>query len=84
MPSAVPAPMLKPPSWVATADKFVVKVLLRGMIHSTEAPDALRSIPELDAEAVRVVEEEWLFRPAMKNGRPVASLAELVVTFNLY
>lgn len=43
----------------------------------------IRSVPELDQEAVRVVEQEWLFRPAMKNGRPIESLAVLTVNFNL-
>jgi protein TonB len=44
----------------------------------------LRSIPELDGQAIEVVEAGWLFKPALKNGRPIASLAELQVAFNLY
>jgi protein TonB len=63
--------------------EVVLKVIIdvRGKV---KVIDVIRSIPELDQEAIRVVEEEWLFRPAMKNGRPIDSVAELVVTFNLY
>jgi protein TonB len=63
--------------------EVVLKVIIdvRGKV---KVLSVARSIPELDREAIRVVEEEWLFRPATKNGRPIDSVAELVVTFNLY
>ena len=44
----------------------------------------IRSVPELDEEAIRVVESSWRFHPATKNGRPVAVLSDLVVRFNLH
>ena len=71
----------------AIRKKISGEVVLRALIDvkgKVKVLDIVRSIPELDTEAVRVVERDWLFRPATKNGRPVATIAELVVTFNLY
>jgi protein TonB len=62
------------------------RVVLRGLITergTVEVLRILRSVPGLDAEAIRVVESEWRFRPAQRNGRPVASLSNLVVRFSL-
>jgi periplasmic protein TonB len=44
----------------------------------------IRSVPELDDEAIRVVESSWLFHPATKSGRPIAALSDLVVRFSLH
>ena len=46
--------------------------------------EILHSIPELDDEAIRTVESSWRFQPAVKNGRPISCLSDLVVRFNLY
>jgi len=43
----------------------------------------IQSIPLLDAAAVQTV-YQWVFSPAMKNGRPVATLAEAPVTFRIF
>jgi protein TonB len=43
----------------------------------------LRSIPLLDAAAIETV-RDWIFAPATKNGRPVASLALAPVTFRIH
>ncbi len=62
------------------------RVVLRALITErgrVEVLRILRSVPELDSEAIRVVESEWRFRPAQRNGRPVASLSDLVVRFTL-
>ncbi len=62
------------------------RVVLRALITERGAVEVLRvlrSIPALDAEAIRVVEAAWRFRPARRNGRPVASLGDLVVRFSL-
>lgn len=62
------------------------RVVLRALITergTVEVLRILRSVPRLDAEAVRVVESEWRFRPAQRNGRPVAALSNLVVRFSL-
>jgi periplasmic protein TonB len=42
-----------------------------------------RSIPLLDAAALQCV-REWIFSPAMKGGRPVATLAQAPVTFRIF
>jgi periplasmic protein TonB len=43
----------------------------------------IKSIPQLDLAATQTV-RQWLFMPATKNGRPVASLAHAPVTFRIY
>ena len=68
----------------ALRDGIRGRVVLRALITergTVEVLRILRSVPGLDAEAIRVVESEWRFRPARRNGRPVASLSNLVVRF---
>ena len=70
----------------ALRDGIRGRVVLRALITergTVEVLRVLRSVPGLDAEAIRVVESEWRFRPAQRNGRPVASLSNLVVRFSL-
>jgi protein TonB len=43
----------------------------------------LRSIPLLDEAALATV-REWLFEPALKDGRPVATLARAPIRFTIY
>ena len=43
----------------------------------------IQSIPALDAAALQTV-REWLFAPAIKNGRPVATIAQAPVTFRIF
>jgi protein TonB len=43
----------------------------------------IKSVPLLDAAAVQTV-RQWLFAPAIKGGRPVATLAHAPVTFRIY
>lgn len=43
----------------------------------------IRSVPSLDAAAVATV-KQWKFRPAMKGGRPVATIARAPVTFRIF
>ncbi len=45
--------------------------------------EVTRSIPELDAIAIRTVESSWRFEPATKKGRPISCVSNLVVRFNL-
>lgn len=42
-----------------------------------------RSVPLLDAAAVRAV-RQWVFAPAIKDGRAVPTLAKAPVTFKIY
>ncbi len=53
----------------------------QGLVHLLEI---LTSVPELDEQAIRIVESSWRFSPATKNGRPIKSLADLIVHFNLH
>lgn len=43
----------------------------------------LKSIPLLDAAAIQTV-QQWVFAPAIKNGRPVATVAMAPVTFRIF
>lgn len=43
----------------------------------------VRSIPQLDAAAIQTV-HQWLFSPAIKGGRPVATIATAPVTFRIF
>src|SRR5688572_29838928 len=45
--------------------------------------EVVKSIPLLDAAAIRTV-HEWVFAPAVKNGRPVATIATAPVTFRIF
>jgi TonB family protein len=47
------------------------------------AARVLRSIPALDAQAISCV-KEWIFSPAIKNGRPVKTVANANVTFRVF
>ena len=43
----------------------------------------IRSVPLLDAAAIATV-RQWKFRPAMKGGRPVATIARAPVAFRIF
>jgi TonB family protein len=43
----------------------------------------IQSVPLLDAAAVETM-REWTFAPAIKQGRPVATLAQAPITFRIY
>jgi protein TonB len=43
----------------------------------------IKSVPLLDAAAIAAV-GEWTFAPAIKQGRPVAALAQAPITFRIY
>lgn len=88
-PDEPPAPISMPrPRFPTEALRGGVRgrVVLRALITergTVEVLRVLRSVPILDAEAVRVVESEWRFRPARRRGRPVPALSDLVVRFSL-
>lgn len=43
----------------------------------------VRSVPQLDTAALQTV-KQWLFSPAIKGGRPVATIAQAPVSFRIY
>ena len=89
-PDVGPSPIRMPqPSYTQQAIRANVTgaVVLRAVIDErgdVRVLKILRSVPELDEEAIRVVESSWRFHPATRNGRPVAVLSDLIVRFNLY
>jgi protein TonB len=89
-PDVGPSPIRMPqPSYTQKAirDNVSGSVVLRVVIDERGAVrvlKVLRSVPELDEEAIRVVESSWRFHPATRNGRPVAALSDLIVRFSLY
>ena len=76
-----------------TASKAVIEACqLHGTVELEILIDAsgkvvrarvIRSIPLLDAAAIQTV-YQWVFEPALKNGRPVATLASAPVGFRIY
>jgi protein TonB len=89
-PDVGPSPIRMPqPSYTRQAirDNVTGAVVLRVVIDErgdVRVLKIVRSIPELDEEAIRVVESSWRFHPATRNGRPVPALSDLVVRFNLH
>ena len=43
----------------------------------------IQSVPLLDAAAIQTV-YQWVFSPAMKHGRPVATMAHAPVAFRIF
>jgi protein TonB len=71
-------------------DAFVKKVqgvvLIEFVIDSTGRvvrARVIHSIPLLDAAALEAV-RDWIFSPAVKRGRPVATVARAPVSFVIY
>jgi len=61
----------------------VVEILIdtSGHVHPTRV---LRSVfPALDAEARRCV-GQWVFKPAVKRGKPVATIATAPIDFRIF
>jgi protein TonB len=89
-PEVAPRPIRMPqPSYTRKAirDNVSGTVVLRVVIDEqgkVKVLEVLRSIPDLDEEAIRVVESQWRFHPAMRQGRPVPALSDLRVRFHLY
>ena len=89
-PDVGPSPIRLPqPSYTRQAirDNVTGAVVLRVVIDErgeVRVLKILRSVPELDEEAIRVVESSWRFHPATKNGRPIKALSDLIVRFNLH
>jgi protein TonB len=70
----------------AFVKKVEGQVLVEATIDSTGRvvrARVLQSVPMLDAAALQCV-YQWLFQPAMKNGRPVPTIIHAPVTFRIY
>jgi protein TonB len=60
----------------------VVEILIDDTGHVARMR-ILQSVPLLDAAALDAV-RQWLFRPAVRQGRPVATIAVVPVRFTIY
>jgi len=60
----------------------VVEILIDDTGHVARMR-IVQSVPLLDAAALDAV-RQWLFRPAMRHGRPVATIAVVPVRFTIY
>ena len=71
-------------------DAFVKKiegtVLIEALVDSqgrVARARVIQSVPLLDAAALQAV-YQWVFQPAMKHGRPVATIIHMPVAFRIY
>jgi protein TonB len=71
-------------------DAFVKKVegtvLVEALVDSqgrVARARVIQSVPLLDAAALQAV-YQWVFHPAMKHGRPVATIIHMPVAFRIY
>jgi protein TonB len=85
-----PARLLRPTKPKYPSEAFTKKiqgvVLVEFLIDSTGhvvQARVIQSIPLLDAAALEAV-RDWLFSPAIKHGRPVATIARAPVSFVIY
>ena len=60
----------------------VLELLIDGAGRVANAR-VVQSVPALDGAALEAV-REWLFAPAIKQGKPVATVARAPVTFRIY
>jgi protein TonB len=60
----------------------VVEILIDATGHVIRAR-VIKSVPALDQAAVQTV-YQWLFYPAVKRGRPVATIAQAPVSFQIF
>ncbi len=70
----------------AFVKKIEGEVIVEILIDSTGAvvrARVIQSIPALDAAAIQTV-KEWRFSPAIKNGRPVSTIANAPVRFRIF
>jgi len=85
-----PPRLLKQTRPVYPQEAFIKKIegvvtleILIGVDGRVGRARVLRSIPQLDAAAIQTV-RQWVFSPAVKGGRPVATIANAPVTFRIY
>jgi protein TonB len=60
----------------------VVEVLIDSTGHVARTR-VIQSVPALDAAAIQTV-NQWVFAPAVKHGRPVATIVHVPVTFRIF
>jgi len=85
-----PPRLLKQPKPQYSSEAFLKKIegtveleILIGIDGRVKSVRVMRSIPLLDAAAIQCV-YQWVFTPAIKHGRPVATIATAPVAFRIY
>jgi len=76
-------PMYPPEAFVKKVEGTVEVEILIDSTGRVVKAQVTRSIPLLDAAAIQTV-KQWIFSPAIKNGRPVATIASAPVTFRIF
>ncbi len=61
--------------------KVIVQILINAK-GEVEDPQIVESVPGLDEAALKCV-KKWRFKPAMKAGKPVATLANAPIMFRI-
>jgi periplasmic protein TonB len=76
-------PQYPPEAFVKKIEGTVEVEILIDSTGRVVRAKVVRSIPLLDAAAIQTV-LQWIFSPAIKNGRPVATVANAPVTFRIF
>ena len=82
-PIRITQPKYPPEAFVKKIEGTVeVEIVIDSTGHVSQAR-VVRSIPALDRAALDTV-KQWVFSPAIKGGRPVATVASAPVTFRIF
>lgn len=76
-------PVYPQEAFIKKIEGVVMLEILIGIDGRVGRSRILRSIPQLDAAAIQTV-RQWVFSPAIKGGRPVATIAQAPVSFRIY
>lgn len=76
-------PVYPQEAFIKKVEGVVMLEIVIGVDGRVGRARVLRSIPQLDAAAIQTV-HQWVFAPAIKGGRPVATLAQAPVSFRIY
>jgi len=82
-PIKITQPKYPPEAFVKKIEGTVEVEILIDINGRVAKARVVRSIPALD-EAARQTVLQWVFSPAIKNGRPVATVASAPVTFRIF
>jgi protein TonB len=83
MPIKITKPQYPQEAFVKKVEGTVIVEILIDSTGRVVRARVLQSVPMLDAAALQTV-YQWLFQPAVKNGRPVATIAHAPVAFRIY
>jgi protein TonB len=76
-------PVYSQEAFIKKVEGTVVLEILIGVDGRVGRARVLRSIPQLDAAAIQCV-RQWVFSPAIKGGRAVATIAQAPVSFRIF